>query len=190
MDKNDSQQNIKNKWKRIFTKKHFIQASAGLLFCGVLAAGGGWYHHQQEQAEHAQFLAAHTNMMEAQANKNNVALLDSATIRSLTAEAIGLDENTITFREITLLDIGQQGIAHEEEREHRDKKNAKKHSTKKQELPPTANDYTAVTAEQPAAPAPAFQPIYKVSCKANHVKYKLHLDAVNGTVLRCSMEED
>ena len=48
----------------------------------------------------------------------------------------------------------------------------------------SAQDYEALPAAQTTAPVPAFQPIYKVSCKANNVKYSLRIDAVNGNILQ------
>ena len=102
MDKKYLRQNLQNSLTNIFHKSYLKKACAGILICGLLAAGGTWYHHTQKQIEHAQLLQARTTMIEAQANQNNVALLDLSNIRSLTAQAIGIDENAITFREISL----------------------------------------------------------------------------------------
>ena len=56
----------------------------------------------------------------------------------------------------------------EESKEHEDKKHAVEKTSKGEA---SAQDYEALPAAQTTAPVPAFQPIYKVSCKANNVKY-------------------
>lgn len=37
---------------------------------------------------------------------------------------------------------------------------------------------------------PNFHPVYKVKCCAGHVEYKLHIDAVTGTVLSSKADVD
>ena len=119
MDKKETMQQVQNTMGNIFTKSRLKKAGIGILLCGILAGGGAWYHHQQKQAEHAQLLQARTTMIEAQAAQNNVALLTADSIRSLSAQAIGVDETGITFQEISLLD-GQQ-------EKSKDKKDKKEH---------------------------------------------------------------
>ncbi len=189
MNKTELMKNAQTTLGQIFTKKRLKKAGAGILICGILAAGAGWYHHQQKQAEHASILAARTTMIEAQASQNNVALLDTDSIRSLAAQAIGLDENTITFREVALSDASQQADSEKEKKGHGDKKHADKKSDKEQTVPTDSKDYENLAAKQTEAPAPIFRPIYKVSCKANNVKYNLHIDAVTGTVLHSNIEK-
>ena len=182
MDKKETMQQVQNTMGNIFTKSRLKKAGIGILLCGILAGGGAWYHHQQKQAEHAQLLQARTTMIEAQAAQNNVALLTADSIRSLSAQAIGVDETGITFQEISLLD-GQQEKSKDkkDKKEHEDKKHAVEKTSKGEA---SAQDYEALPAAQTTAPVPAFQPIYKVSCKANNVKYSLRIDAVNRNILQ------
>lgn len=194
MDKKETMENVQNTLGNIFTRSHLKKAAAGLLVCGILAGGGAWYHHQQKQVEHAQMLQARTTMIEAQAAQNNVALLDTDNIRTLTAQAIGVDETAITFQEISLLDKTQQPHKDDKEKEkekkdHADKKHRAKNDTEKDASQASAQDYANLAANQTVSTTPAFQPIYKVSCKANNVKYNLRLDAVTGKVLHSSIEQ-
>lgn len=186
MDKKETMQTVQTTLGNIFSKSHMKKAGVGLLICGILAGGGAWYHHQQKQTEHAQQLQARTTMIEAQAAQNNVALLDTENVRALSAQAIGIDETAITFQEISLLDNQQEEHKDKKEKkDHEDKKHSSENAAKKEShAQPASQDYEALAAAQTETPAPAFQPVYKVSCKANNVNYSLRIDAVTGNVLQ------
>ena len=189
MDKKEMMKNAQTTLGSIFTKSRLKKVGIGILICGLLAGGGTWYQHQQKQAEHAQQLQARTMMLEAQAAQNNVALLPADSIRSLTAEAIGIDETAITFREISLKDNTISNEKEKEKKDHADKKHSDKKDTKKAlQKHPSSQDYESLAAEQASAAASAFQPVYKVSCRANNVKYSLRIDAVTGDVLYRSVQ--
>ena len=205
MDKKETMHMVQEKARGIFTPARLKKAGGCLLICAILAGGGAWYHHQQKQTEHAQVLQAKTTMIEAQAARNNIAILDTNTIRSLTAEAIGIDENNITYREISLSDKAlhdNDKLKDHDKDKHKDKdkdKDKNKKSGEHEYSHPSSSDYNALavqqtdTADNAAAPsarqqAPAFQPIYKVACKANNVKYDLRIDAVTGQILRSSVD--
>lgn len=204
--------------KRIFTAAHLRKAGAALAVCAVLAGGGAWYHHQQEQVQHASVREARTTMITAQAAQRSLELLTPEQIRSLAAEAVGVDETSLTYKEISLIDaVGsakekaekadkhdkhEKHEKHNEEAEHEDYEPP--YAAPQPEAPaaqptdaaaasapampaihkhPGSADYAALAQSQAQAAEPVFQPIYKVSCRADQVKYKLYFDAVTGQLL-------
>ena len=204
--------------KRIFTAAHLRKAGAALAVCAVLAGGGAWYHHQQEQVQHASVREARTTMITAQAAQRSLELLTPEQIRSLAAEAVGVDETSLTYKEISLIDaVGsakekaekadkhdkhEKHEKHNEEAEHEDYEPP--YAAPQPEAPaaqptdaaaasapampaihkhPGSADYAALAQSQTQAAEPVFQPIYKVSCRADQVKYKLYFDAVTGQLL-------
>ena len=201
MDKKETMHMVQEKARGIFTPARLKKAGGCLLICAILAGGGAWYHHQQKQAEDAQVLQAKTTMIEAQAARNNIAILDTNTIRSLAAEAIGIDENSITYREISLSDKA----LHDNDKDQHNDKDKDKHKDKDKKSKehkyhqPSAADYNTLPDQQTDAAnlsgtaavqqtAPVFRPVYKVSCKANNVKYDVKIDAVTGQVLHSSID--
>lgn len=164
-----------NIFGKIFTKSRLTKAGLLILLVCIIAGGAEYYYHQQKIAEHAQLTQARTAMLEAQADKNNLALLDEATIRSIAAQTICVDEAAVTFKEIELSDKPHQ---------HDDKGHKKdKHQV------PAPQDYAALSSAQATASAPVFQPVYKVSCRANNLKYNLSIDAVTGDVLYSNIKD-
>ncbi len=173
MEKKEIFHTMQEKAQGLFTRSRLKKAGALLLVCAALGGGGAWYHHQQEQLRHQQVLQARTAMIESIAAQNNLTLLDRNAIQALAAQAIGQEESAITYREIALMDASQQ--KHEDKSRHEDKHEKKSHR-------PEAQDYQQLT--DSAAQQPAFQPIYKVSCKSGNVKYSLRIDAVTGKILQ------
>ena len=223
--------------KGIFSAKNLKRAGIVAVIGAVLAGGGAYWHYGQEAAAKARVSEARTQMVRTQAEKEGFALLSENEVRTLVADAIGMDETAITYRRIDLTENRAKGMKHgvdkhrgdhddwdddrdHDDRDHRDQKN--KHDRKdrrgdhpadahgKQMLPQGAGApqqaAPAPDAQQPdaaapapdaAAPAPApgtasaapaanrtlFQPVYRVKCYANNVKYELILDAQSGAVL-------
>ena len=197
------------KIKNIFTAARLKKAGACLGICAVIAGGAAWYHHQQKQVEHAQILEARNQLIETQAAQHNLALLSTDTVRTLAADAIGIDETTISYREISLMDKSQhigtnkddkkKDSKHKSEHKQKEHKEHQEEATSNGDTTPaephklhgtaTAADYAAIAVPQTAAvPVESnFRPIYRVSCKANNVKYNLRIDAVTGQVLKCTV---
>ena len=223
--------------KGIFSAKNLKRAGIVAVIGAVPAGGGAYWHHGQEAAAKVRVSEARTQMLRQQADKAGLALLSEDTVRTLVADAIGIDETAITYRKVELTDNRAKGMKHGDDKhkgdhrdgDHRDQKD--KHDRKdrrgdhladahgKQMLPqsaaapqqappapaPDAQQPTAAPAPDaampasdaampaPAAPgtasaAPAanrtlFQPVYRVKCYANNVKYELILDAQSGDVL-------
>lgn len=214
--------------KGIFSAKNLKRAGVVVALGAVLAGGGAYWHHGQEIAAKERVSEARTQMVRTQAEKEGLALLSEDAVRTLVADAIGVDETTITYRRIELTENRAKGKRHDDDKrktdrrdeDHRDQKD--KHERKDhrgdqpkavhdrqmpapdapapQQMPPAlAPDaqQTAVPAPDAAIPAPApgtasaapapnralFQPVYRVKCYANNVKYELILDAQSGAVL-------
>ncbi len=216
--------------KGIFSAKNLKRAGIVAVIGAVLAGGGAYWHYGQEAAAKARVSEARTQMVRTQAEKEGLALLSANEVRTLVADAIGVDETAITYRKVELTDNRAKGMKHGDGKhkgdhrdgDHRDQKDkherkarsgdqpmdarqmpqpapegAPAHTAPQQPLAAPAPD-AAMLAPDAAAPAPAapgtasaapapspalFQPVYRVKCYANNVKYELILDAQSGEVL-------
>ena len=176
MDRNGTIQNIQHALGSIFTKARLKKITAGAILCSVIAGGAACYQQQQEKLAHEQLLQARAAILESQAAQYSIVLLDTDTIRSLAAQTIGIDETAVTFREIALFNGQEKNDKDRKEKDRRDRKEDKR----EHEQPVT---------RQTAAPAPVFQPMYKVACQSGSLKYKLRIDAVSGEILQSKIEK-
>ena len=101
MDKKETMQQVQNTMGNIFTKSRLKKAGIGILLCGILAGGGAWYHHQQKQAYKEKKIQAMSQMIEAQAQAQNLTLIPEEKARALAAQAIGKDESSLSFSRIS-----------------------------------------------------------------------------------------
>ena len=214
--------------KGIFSAKNLKRAGVVAVLGAVLAGGGAYWHHGQEIAAKERVSEARTQMIRTQAEKEGLALLSEDAVRTLVADAIGVDETTITYRRIELTENRAKGKRHDDDKrktdrrdgDHRDQKDKNERKDHRGDQPKAVHDrqmpapdapapqqtppalapdaqQTAVPAPDAAIPAPApgtasaapapnralFQPVYRVKCYANNVKYELILDAQSGAVL-------
>ena len=206
--------------KGIFSAKNLKRAGIVAVIGAVLAGGGAYWHYGQEAAAKARVSEARTQMVRTQAEKEGLALLSEDAVRTLVADAIGMDETAITYRKVELTDNRAKGMKHGDDKgdhrdgDHRDQKDKHERKARRGDQPmdarqmpqpapegapaPTAPQQPlAAPAPDAAAPAPApgtasaapaanrtlFQPVYRVKCYANNVKYELILDAQSGDVL-------
>ena len=206
--------------KGIFSAKNLKCAGIVAVIGAVLAGGGAYWHHGQEVAAKARVSEARTLMVRTQAEKEGLTLLSENAVRTLVADAIGVDETAITYRKVELAENRAKGRKHDDDKhrgdrrdgEHRDQKDKHERKDHRGDLPkdvhdrqmqpqgapaPNAQQPLAAPAPDAAAPAPApgtasaapaanrtlFQPVYRVKCYANNVKYELILDAQSGDVL-------
>ena len=212
--------------KGIFSAKNLKRAGVVVALGAVLAGGGAYWHHGQEVAAKERVSEARTQMVRTQADKAGLALLSENEVRTLVADAIGMDETTITYRRIELTENRATEKRHDDDKrktdrrdgDHRDQKDKHERKDHRGDPPKALHDRQmpapdapapqqtppalAPAAQQPAAPAldaaipapgtasavPApnralFQPVYRVKCYANNVKYELILDAQSGAVL-------
>ena len=212
--------------KGIFSAKNLKRAGVVAVLGAVLAGGGAYWHHGQEVAAKERVNEARTQMVRTQAEKEGLALLSEDAVRTLVADAIGVDETTITYRRIELTENRAKGKRHDDDKRkadrrdggHRDQKDKHERKDHRGDQPKAVHDRQmpapdapapqqmppalAPDAQQPAVPAPdaaspapgtasaapapnraLFQPVYRVKCYANNVKYELILDAQSGAVL-------
>ena len=212
--------------KGIFSAKNLKRAGIVAVIGAVLAGGGAYWHHGQEAAAKVRVSEARTQMVRTQAEKEGLAILSEDTVRTLVADAIGMDETAITYRRIDLTENRAKGMKHDDDKrkgahrdgDYRDQKDKHERKDHRGDQPKAVHDRQMPTpdapatqqtspalapdAQQPAAPAldaaspapgtvsaaPAphrtlFQPVYRVKCYANNVKYELILDAQSGAVL-------
>ena len=60
-------------WKsKIFTARNAKIAVTAIVICAVAGGGGAWYHHQQKQAYKEKKIQAMSQMIEAQAQAQNL----------------------------------------------------------------------------------------------------------------------
>ena len=212
--------------KGIFSAKNLKRAGIVAVIGAVLAGGGAYWHYGQEAAAKVRVAEARTQMVRTQAEKEGLALLSEDAVRTLVADAIGVDETTITYRRIELTENRAKGKRHDDDKrkadrrdgDHRDQKDKHERKDHRGDQPKAVHDRQmpapdapapqqmppalAPDAQQPAVPAPdaaspapgtasaapapnraLFQPVYRVKCYANNVKYELILDAQSGAVL-------
>ena len=216
--------------KGIFSAKNLKRAGIVAVIGAVLAGGGAYWHHGQEAAAKVRVAEARTQMLRQQADKAGLALLSEDTVRTLVADAIGVDETAITYRKVELTDNRAKRMKHDDDKhkgdhrdgDHRDQKDKHERKARRGDQPMDAKQTpqpapegapAAAAPQQPlaapapdaampasdaampapaapstasAAPAPSpalFQPVYRVKCYANNVKYELILDAQSGAVL-------
>ena len=202
--------------KGIFSAKNLKRAGVVAVLGAVLAGGGAYWHHGQEVAAKERVSEARTQMVRTQAEKEGFALLSEDAVRTLVADAIGVDETAITYRRIELTENRAKGKGHDDDKrkgdrrdgDHRDQKDKHERKDHRGDQPKAVHDRQMPAPDAPAPqqkpPAPApdaaspapgtasaapapnralFQPVYRVKCYANNVKYELILDAQSGAVL-------
>ena len=164
-------ENIKNAASGIVTKSRLKKLGALLVLAAVVAGGASYYMHEQKIAHRTAAAAAQTAMITAQAERENISLISEDQARSIAAEAIGKDENALTFRHVELInaaDRDEKRDKHDKRDQHdKDKKHEKgeKHKERRDRGDVTPEDYFRLVEAQrdrgiaaQAANAPAPQP--------------------------------
>ncbi|SEP45787.1 hypothetical protein [Propionispora vibrioides] len=160
-----------------------------LIICMVIAGAGGVYWHQEKLDEHRRIVQARTRMIEAQAAKNNITLLDQEAVKRIVAEAIGVDGSQIEYKQIEL--TTKDNEQYMEKRSEHSKGYEKLMMNDKFTWKPLAMEMGPIVATTAKVDNPvASYPFYKVTCKANGIKYRLQVDAVTGRVLTSKVNGD
>lgn len=89
---------------KIISKKNMKKAGAALVVCVVALGGLGWYGHQQKINQFHNVAQANSKIVETKLAANNVEVIDEARVKAAAAEAMGVDESSISWREIILCD--------------------------------------------------------------------------------------
>ena len=196
MDTKGYMEKTKSTGKKIFSPAHLKAVAAVAVVCAMIGGGASAYIHQQKETQHAQAIAAQTDMIEAQARQKGLALISDDQVADITAATIGVDGDKIQYNRVNLTLQGDKNKEkkHEDSDKHEKNKKHKPDSNTKQlmkEAPAVqdaaaqaqATDADSGATAKTATAANEFTPIYNVSCQANNVKYQLKIDAVTGTVL-------
>ena len=128
-----NKEQLKTLGGKVFTKSHFKKLGICLVICAMATGGGTYYIHQQKIARKSQVAEARSAMISLQAAKNNITLLPENQIRTLTAQAIGQEENAITFREISLKSHSDKDRYedHDEHKKNHDKDHDRDHDKRR-----------------------------------------------------------
>ncbi|WP_302226019.1 hypothetical protein [Veillonella magna] len=78
------------------------RALAGVVTVAMLGGVGVGSAHYYEGQQKAKLAAARSGMIRSDAAAHHVTLLDEAAIRSITAKAVNVDENQLTFERVNL----------------------------------------------------------------------------------------
>lgn len=155
----------------IFTSANMKRLGIGVLVCGVLAGAGSVYWHGQRVNEHRKIIQARTNMLEAQAVKNNIVLLDSDRIQGIAAEAIGVNVSNVEYTQMDLTYRNAQLSSQKDGEGH--KKGHRELSKTEPVAPIGTTGYNLATSNL----------IYNVLCVADNIRYRVGIDAVTGQVV-------
>ena len=85
------------------------KAGIGVLVAAIAVGGYSWYKHESMIRDFHRMAEARTTMVEHQAENLDVTLIDKAQVKSIAADAMGVDETSITWNEISLTD-GPMGM--------------------------------------------------------------------------------
>lgn len=139
----------------------------------------------------AQIRDAQNQLIETQAAQHDLALLNTDTVRTLAADAIGIDETTVTYQDISLMDKSQHIDSDKKDKKkdskHKSESKQKEHKEHQEEAASNDGTTPAESAQAPLTPLlrmtmqplpyhkpqpylveSKFRPIYRVSCKANN----------------------
>ncbi|BEU86685.1 hypothetical protein TAMA11512_01490 [Selenomonas sp. TAMA-11512] len=163
--------------KTIFSAKNLKLAGIVALLGAVLAGGGAYWHHEQKAAAKARISEARAQMIRVQAEKEGIPLLSENEVRTLVADAVGMDETALTYRRIELTENRARGMEHDDEwddeewdddewhkgehrgGDHRNKKDRHERKEHRVDSPMTPQQGTPAPqqtkAAPPAPPAPA-----------------------------------
>jgi hypothetical protein len=99
--------NVQNQAKGA-CKKYWKKGLAAALALAILGGAGAVYDVQQHKAERAARDAARSQLVAAQAARENVTLISEDEAKAKAAEAVGIDESSLTFKSVGLENLALQ----------------------------------------------------------------------------------
>lgn len=97
---------------KIITTGTMKKAGAALVACVVALGGLGWYGYQQKITEFHNVAQANSKIVEVKLAENNIEVIDEAQLKSNVAQAMGVSESDISWKEIFLCEgFGGQFMA-------------------------------------------------------------------------------
>lgn len=99
--------NVQNQAKGA-CKKYWKKGLAAALALAILGGAGAVYDVQQHKAERAARDAARSQLVASQAARENVTLISEDEAKAKAAEAVGIDESSLTFKSVGLENLALQ----------------------------------------------------------------------------------
>lgn len=94
--------NVLESISNTFTPKLRKRLLTGVLVVAVMGGVGVGSAHYYKTQQRDKAMVARAEMIRAEAKNNNIALLDDNQIRSIVANTMGVNEDRVTFKRITL----------------------------------------------------------------------------------------
>jgi hypothetical protein len=130
-------------------------AVAVLVICAIAGAGGSYYFHQQRVAQRMEERQAQSQVVAYEASRNHVNLLSEDQVRAAVAQAVGQDESSIQFKEITL----ENKDGHDRDGHDKDKHDKNKQQKGDRDKKDKRGQQPAGNPPQQAQPGPAMQQV-------------------------------
>lgn len=206
--------NVQNQAKGA-CKKYWKKGLAAALALAILGGAGAVYDVQQHKAERAARDAARSQLVAAQAARENVTLISEDEAKAKAAEAVGIDESSLTFKSVGLENLAlQKGDKKDSDKKEKFEKKSHKEGGKHSEDwyknhdnhdSHDRDDHERDNHDgydhdgmqhmaQPQGMMPEqpphdfrFHPAYKIACSHGDVKYHVMVDAVTGDVMTCDV---
>ena len=99
--------NVQNQAKGA-CKKYWKKGLAAVVALAILGGAGAVYDVQQNKAERAARDAARSQLVASQAARENVTLISEDEAKAKAAEAVGIDESSLTFKSVGLENLALQ----------------------------------------------------------------------------------
>ena len=99
--------NVQNQAKGA-CKKYWKKGLAAALALAILGGAGAVYDVQQHKAERAAKDAARSQLVASQAARENVTLISEDEAKAKAAEAVGIDEGSLTFKTVNLENLAME----------------------------------------------------------------------------------
>ena len=191
---------------QFFSPRRLKIGIACLLVCVIAAGGGAWYYHQQKVERKYQIRQAQTRMVEYQAAQRNIQLINTDDVKAMAAQAVGQDEASLQFREISLENKWDDKAYRNARRDRGPVHGAAPAKMPRNNAPanvPTNASTNAPANSQANSTAPQqgrqvnessamqeahFFPVYEVECSGGGLKYELEINAITGEVLGSEVE--
>lgn len=90
-------------------KRHWKKGLAAVVILALIGGAGVAIDIQREHSAHAAKAAARSQLVAAQAARENVTLISEDEAKAKAAEAVGVDESALTFCHVNLENLAMQG---------------------------------------------------------------------------------
>ena len=185
--------------KKVFTARNLKKGASILILLAVVGAGGKYFLHQNTVEARNRADEARTTLLQNLAAQNNVQLASMEDVKNKVAQALGTDAAQVKFTSVNLIspeftrDGGQgdkhergdkHGVEHEREDKHeREEKYGRGDKHEREEKSDRGDRQPQQLQRRSGAPL-----LYSVKCTKDNVNYRLLVGALDGKILRSSVE--